>query len=129
MRRYVFTCVENAGRSQMAHAFMQKYAPDTESSSAGTRPAPHVNPVVVEAMREAGIDISGNLPAPLSGPVAPGTTLVSMGCMDKAACPALLHYNIISWDIPDPKGRPIEEVRVIRDYIEDKIRKLASSDT
>ena len=125
--RFVFVCVENAGRSQMAQAFLRRHAPGAVSLSAGTRPAGEVNPVVVEVMREVGIDISGNRPGLLSDGVAAGSTLVNMGCMDGGECPALLHRGAVEWDIPDPRGRPIEEVRRIRDLVESKVRDLVGS--
>lgn len=125
-KRFVFVCVENAGRSQMAEAFFKRYAPHADSSSAGTRPAGAVNPTVVEAMREVGIDVSQNRPGALSDDMPSGSVLVSMGCVDGDACPAVLHGDVIEWSVPDPKGRPIEEVREIRDYIESQVRELVS---
>lgn len=122
---FVFVCVENAGRSQMAQAFLARHAPGVGSRSAGTRPAAEVNPVVVEAMMEVGIDLSKNRPRTLSSDMLSGSVLVNMGCVDEDACPAMLH-DAVEWDIPDPKGRPLEQVREIRDYVESKVRELVS---
>lgn len=111
----------------MAQAFLRRHAPGAVSLSAGTRPAGEVDPVVVEVMREVGIDISGNRPRLLSDEVAAGSTLVNMGCMGGGECPALLRRGVVEWDIPDPRGRPAEEVRRIRDLVESRVRDLVGS--
>lgn len=125
-KEILFVCVENAGRSQMAEAFFKKIGPKNYSVlSAGTRPAEKVNPKVVEVMNEIGIDIGNKKPKILSEKIIPKTTkTVNMGCMDQKECPALFTSDILDWNIPDPKGKSIEEVREIRDLIESKIKDL-----
>ena len=121
----LFVCVENAGRSLMAEAFMRRHAPHVRVASAGTRPAGQPNGTVIQAMKEVGIDISGR-PRALTGEMIRGSSVVvNMGCMDREACPALFVEGIDDWGIPDPKGRPIQEVRRIRDMIEQRVRVLA----
>ncbi|MBI3323340.1 MAG: arsenate reductase ArsC [Candidatus Omnitrophica bacterium] len=124
--KILFLCVENAGRSQMAEAFARRLAPaGVEIFSAGSRPAASVNPVVVEAMRERGLDLSGKTSQGL-GALAKERfdVVVGMGCGD--ACPAPPGARTIVWEIPDPKGQPLETVRRIRDEIEGKVRELFS---
>ena len=125
-KEILFVCVENAGRSQMAEAFFKKIGPKNFiASSAGTKPAPQVNPIVIQAMNEIGIDITNNKPKILSEKIIPQTTkTVNMGCMDQKECPALFTSDILDWKIPDPKGKSIEDVRKIRDMIESKINDL-----
>jgi len=116
--------VENAGRSQIAEGFARILAPPgAEVSSAGSQPAAALNPLAVEAMWEKGIDISRQNPKSLEA-LPPGTfdVFVGMGCGD--ACLATRAKQVITWEIPNPKGQPIEEVRKIRDMIEEKIRAL-----
>ena len=124
MKKILFVCVENAGRSQMAEAFFRKYAPEKFLvSSAGTKPSTQINPVVVQAMNEVGIDIETNIPKYLSNEILDDSaTAVNMGCMDKESCPALFVKDVLDWDISDPKGKSIVEVRKIRDQIEVKVR-------
>jgi protein-tyrosine-phosphatase len=122
-KKILFVCVENAGRSQMAEAFFRKHAPDKfYASSAGTKPISKVNSVVVEAMKEVGINIQDNIPKSLTNEMLSDSMAVNMGCMDKESCPAL--KDVLDWSIPDPKGKPIEEVRKIRDQIEFKVMEL-----
>ncbi len=109
----------------MAQAFLKRHAPDVDSFSAGTRPAVDVNPIVVQVMNEVGIDISQNRPKALSDDMISDSILVSMGCMDREACP-VLSYDSIEWNIPDPGGKTVEQVREIRDCIESKIKELIS---
>jgi len=124
----IFVCVENAGRSQMAEAFLRRYAKNLRVASAGTRPSQQLNPVVVEAMREVGIDLRSQSPKCLSDDLMRNSgTRVSMGCMDGESCPALFADGVEDWDIADPKGKPLEEVRKIRDEIESQVRRLAES--
>jgi protein-tyrosine-phosphatase len=125
----LFVCVENAGRSIMAEAFFKKYSPKNfQSNSAGTKPASQVNPLVVQVMKEVGIDISLKKPQILSKKMISTTKkTVNMGCMDKETCPALFSKNVIDWQIPDPKEKPIEEIRKIRDQIDSKVKELVSS--
>jgi arsenate reductase (thioredoxin) len=128
-KRVLFVCVENAGRSQMAEGFFKKYAPKGWIPiSAGTRPTPEVSPLAVQTMREAGIDISKQKPKELSEEVIRAAFLkVSMGCIDKAECPAVFLGNYQDWGIEDPKGKPIEKVREIRDEIENRVKTLCKS--
>ncbi len=122
--RYVlFVCNHNAGRSQMAQAFFERYGPDDmRAESAGTEPAREVWPAVVEAMSEVGIDIAGRRPKKLTMEMQlHADWAITMSCGD--ACPYVATM-VEAWDIPDPAGRPIEEVRAIRDGIEAHIRKL-----
>jgi arsenate reductase (thioredoxin) len=112
----LFVCVENAGRSQIAEAFFRKYAPrGYVTVSAGTRPAGEINPVVIQAMKEVGIDISKQKSKMLTEDmIRDATVRVNMGCMDKEACPTLFIHNLLEWGIEDPKGKSIERVREIK---------------
>ena len=128
MKKILFVCVENAGRSQMAEAFFRKYAPEKFLvSSAGTKPSTQINPVVVQAMNEVGIDIKTNIPKYLSDEILDDSTTVNMGCMDKESCPALFVKDVLDWNISDPKGKSIDEVRKIRDQIEIKVKELVKN--
>ncbi|MDC8453517.1 MAG: arsenate reductase ArsC [Candidatus Nitrosotalea sp.] len=128
-KKILFVCVENAGRSQMAEAFFRKYAPKGyESESAGTKPTLDVNPVVVEAMKEIGIDIGKQKPKVLTSQfIADSILSVNMGCMDKTECPAVFMKNSLDWNIEDPKGQSIDKVREIRDNIELKVKDLCKT--
>ncbi len=122
--RYVlFVCNHNAGRSQMAQAFFERHAPeDVRAESAGTEPATEIWPPVVEAMREIGIDLTGRKPKKLTIEMQlHADWAITMGCGD--ACPYVATI-VEAWDIPDPAGRPIEDVRAIRDGIEAHVREL-----
>jgi arsenate reductase (thioredoxin) len=126
----LFVCVHNAGRSQMAQAFAKKYG--LKASSAGTIPASQVNPTVVEAMKEKGIDLSSNTPRMLTSEMIKDAGLVvTMGCSVEEACPrpmlAQMQKKLVDWDLPDPKGKSIEEVRKIRDEIERRVMELSES--
>jgi arsenate reductase len=124
----LFVCVENAGRSQMAEGFFRKYASqDYEPISAGTRPAGEINHLAIEVMKEDGIDISKQRSKDLTEDmIRNATTVVNMGCMDNNFCPTLYISKVIDWGIEDPKGKPIEKVREIRDEIERRVRELAA---
>ena len=124
----LFVCVENSGRSQMAEAFFQKYAPKGYSAfSAGTKPSPEVIPLAIEVMREFNIDISKQRPKIITEDMIICADIrVNMGCMDRDSCPTLFIHNLIEWGIEDPKGKPIEKVRAIRDNIEQRVRQLAA---
>lgn len=125
MKKVLFVCVENAGRSKMAEAFFKRYAQNKfEVASAGTNPSQQINPVVVKAMSEIGIDIEHQTPQLLSNEMLSDSVVVNMGCMDKELCPALFVSDVVDWNIPDPKGKPIDEIRVIRDTIDLKIKEL-----
>lgn len=128
-KKILFVCVENAGRSQMAEGFFRKYAPSGyEPQSAGTKPTDVINPFAVQTMREAGIDITSQNPKVISDSmIRQATRIINMGCMDKESCPALFVDDVIDWAIPDPKGKPIEDVRKIRDIIEQKIVELCKT--
>jgi len=124
----LFVCVENAGRSQMAEGFFKKYAPKGfKSLSAGTKPVYKLNPIVVEAMKEVGIDISKQKSKELTDEmIRECDIVVNMGCMDKNFCPTIWLPKVIEWNLEDPKGKPIEKVREIRDEIEKRTKKLAA---
>jgi arsenate reductase len=126
VKKVLFVCVENAGRSQMAEAFAKKYgANKVLAFSAGNKPADKVNPVVVEAMKEKGIDISTNMPKLITAKMAQEQDLiVTMGCNDQRVCPGPFFKPTIDWKLEDPKGKPIEKVREIRDDIELSVRNL-----
>jgi arsenate reductase len=125
MQTVIFACVHNAGRSQMAAAFFNAMADAARARavSAGTAPAAAVHPVVVEAMREVGIDLHGARPQKLTADVARGAALlVTMGCGE--ACPALPGVRLEDWPLPDPKGQSLAEVRAIRDEVRRRVAHL-----
>ena len=123
MKLVLFVCNHNAGRSQMAQAFFEHLAPeDVRAESAGSTPGRHVWPEVVEAMREVGIDLAGRRPRKLLREMQlHADWAVTMGCDD--ACP-YVPTTVEAWDIPDPAGRPLDEVRAIRDTVEAHVREL-----
>jgi protein-tyrosine-phosphatase len=126
----LFVCVENAGRSQMAEGFFnQRYAPEGyRAISAGTRPVSQINPLAVQAMLEVGIDISNQKSKIITEDMIKNSEKsVNMGCMERTECPMLFINNVIDWGIEDPKGKPIEKVREIRDEIERRVREIAQS--
>ncbi len=125
----LFVCVENAGRSQMAEAFFRKYAPDRLNvSSAGTTPSSQLNPLVIQVMKEIGIDMVNQKPKVLSNTmIANSSKTVNMGCMDKESCPSLFVKDVLDWNIPDPKEKSLDEVREIRDEIKSKVMNLIKS--
>jgi arsenate reductase (thioredoxin) len=124
----LFVCVENAGRSQMAEAFFKKYAPrDYIAISAGIKPASTINPVVVEAMKEVGIDISNQKSKDITEDMMRNSTkIVNMGCMEKESCPTLFLHNVIYWNLEDPKSKSLQYVRRIRDEIEQRVKELVA---
>jgi len=128
VKKNLFVCVENAGRSQMAEAFANHYGKGKiVASSAGVMLADRVNPVVVEVMKEKEIDISMNKPKLLTTKMAEeADQIITMGCSVEKFCPAPLLKNVIDWRLEDPKDKPIEEVRQIRDEIEKRVLKLIS---
>jgi len=128
MKKVLFVCVENAGRSQMAESFAKYYGKGKLSvSSAGNKPADKINPVVMEAMKEKGIDISMNKPKLLTFQMAQEADLVvTMGCNDQGICPGPFFKPTVDWKLDDPKGKPIEKVRAIRDDIERRVQKLVA---
>ena len=127
-KRILFVCVENAGRSQMAEGFFRKISPaEYQPMSAGTNPTDIINPLAIEIMKEIGIDITKQKPKVLSDDMIRNSVkIVNMGCMDKESCPALFVNNVIEWNISDPKGKPIEQVRKIRDEVEAKVMELVA---
>lgn len=120
----LFVCVHNAGRSQMAAALLERYARGrVRVRSAGTEPADRIHPLVREAMAELGLDLSREFPKPLTGEaVEAADVVVTMGCGD--ACPVFPGVRYLDWDLPDPAGKPLEEVRAIRDEIDRRVRGL-----
>jgi len=126
MKKVLFVCVENAGRSQMAEAFANEYGKDkVEALSAGTMPANEVNPVVLQVMLEKGFDLSKNKPKLITGQmVQEADMIIVMGCSAQGFCPAPLLNKVVDWGIEDPKDKPTENVRAIRDEIERKVRML-----
>jgi arsenate reductase (thioredoxin) len=122
--RALFVCVQNAGRSQMAHALFERAVGDRhEARSAGTNPAAHVHPEVVDAMQELDIDVSTRTPHGLDEDDVRWTdVVVTMGCGD--ACPVLPGKRYIDWTLEDPAGRPPDEVRRIRDDIQQRVDEL-----
>jgi len=123
----LFVCVHNSGRSQMAEAFFNKLAEGTAIGlSAGTQPSDKVNPVVVEVMKEVGIDIGGNKPKLLTlDMVEKADRMITMGCgaEAEAVCPASF-IETEDWALEDPKGKSLEQVRKIRDEIKERVSKL-----
>jgi arsenate reductase len=125
--KVLFVCVENAGRSQMAEAFAKRRG--LSATSAGTLPAATMNGVVVDAMMERGIDLSVNIPKMLTIKMVEDADLVvTMGCSVEEVCPApiiaKMDKKLVDWNLEDPKGKPIERVRRIRDEIERKVAEL-----
>jgi len=127
MKTVLFVCVHNSGRSQMAEAFFNHMAKGkAQAYSAGTQPADEVNPVVVEAMRETGINISGNKPKMLTmDMVEKAARMITMGCgaEAEAVCPASF-VQTEDWALEDPAGKTLEQVRKIRDEIKKRVEKL-----
>lgn len=125
-KKVLFACIENAGRSQMAEGFFRKYAPKGwEAVSGGTQPKSYINPLAIQAMKEVGIDISNQKAKIISeDQIRTANMKVNMGCMDTINCPSLVLGNYVDWKIEDPKDKPIEEVRKIRDQIEAKVKEL-----
>ena len=126
-RHILFVCVGNAGRSQMAEAFAKKNG--LEASSAGTTPTKRVNPIVVQAMLEKGIDIKSNNPKMLTDEMIENANVViTMDCSVEKECPAVILANmrkrLIEWNLEDPKGKSIEDIRRIRDEVERKVLDL-----
>ena len=120
----LFVCVHNAGRSQMAAALLDHHAQGrVRVRSAGSAPADTVNPAVVDVMNEVGLDISKEFPKPLTDAgVQAADVVITMGCGD--ACPFYPGKRYLDWDLPDPAGKPVEEVRPIRDAIDQRVSEL-----
>ncbi|MDQ3933458.1 MAG: arsenate reductase ArsC [Actinomycetota bacterium] len=124
MAHVLFVCLHNAGRSQMSMALFERAAAGRHSAdSAGTTPGERVQPEVVEVMSELGVDVSGRRPQRLTRELAErADVVVTMGCGDE--CPYIPGKRYLDWDLPDPKGRPVEEVRGIRDDIAGRVETL-----
>ena len=125
-KNVLFVCVENAGRSQMAESFFKKFTKDRFNViSAGTVPSKNLNPIVVQVMKEIGIDMTSQSPKTISNSMIDNSfKTVNMGCMDKESCPALFVKDVIDWNIPDPKEKTIEQIREIRDQIKTEVLNL-----
>ena len=125
MKKILFVCVHNAGRSQMAESFFNHYAKGkAQAFSAGTHYASRIDPIVVEAMAERGIDISNKRPKMLTlEMLGVADKVISMGCGMEGVCPATF-VPTEDWQLEDPEGKPIEQVRAIRDEIEAKVKTL-----
>ncbi len=126
MKKVLFVCTHNSGRSQMAEAFFDQIAQDSAVAiSAGTQPAPQVNPTVVAAMREIGIEIGDKKPKLLTAEMLNNADrVITMGCSIEKACPATF-VPTEDWQLEDPQGQTIEKVRQIRDEIQDRVAELA----
>jgi protein-tyrosine-phosphatase len=126
MKKILFVCVENAGRSQMAEAFANHLGQEKLSAqSAGIKLANKINPIAVEVMKEKGIDISENKPKMLTSQMSTEADLIiTMGCGVADVCPGPFFKATIEWQLEDPKGKPIEKVREIRNEIERRVREL-----
>jgi arsenate reductase len=129
MRKVIFACIHNAGRSQMAAAFFNQLADPTlaEAVSAGTEPGLRVHPEVLTIMQEVGIDLSTATPQKLTQELADGASLlITMGCGDN--CPYVPGLRRDDWPLKDPKGLPAEEVRIIRDDIRGRVTELLKAE-
>ena len=126
MAHVLFVCLHNAGRSQMSQALFERAANGRHTAaSAGTTPADRVHPEVVAAMGELGVDLSQREPTRLSHELAEeADVVVTMGCGDE--CPYIPGKRYVDWDLPDPKGRPLDEVRATRDEIARRVAELAA---
>jgi protein-tyrosine-phosphatase len=129
MRTFIFACIHNAGRSQMSAALFNQYADPSRAHavSAGTQPADRVHPVVLDAMREVGIDLGSARPQKLTPALAQGADmLITMGCEEE--CPYIPGVRRDDWPLPDPKGQGIETVRHTREEIKKRVLALLESE-
>ncbi|MDP9292886.1 MAG: arsenate reductase ArsC [Actinomycetota bacterium] len=126
MATALFVCLHNAGRSQMSQALFERAADGRHRAlSAGTTPAERVHPEVVEVLRELGLDVADRTPRKLTRELAEqADVVVTMGCGDE--CPYVPGRRYLDWELDDPKGRPIEEVRATRDEIAMRVRELVA---
>jgi len=126
MAHALFVCLHNAGRSQMSAALFEREAAGRHTAeSAGTTPAEQVHPEIVEVMQEVGIDLAGREPRLLHREAAErADVVVTMGCGDE--CPYIPGKRYIDWDLQDPRGRPLDEVRATRDDIAARVRDLVA---
>ncbi len=124
MSTVLFVCLHNAGRSQMSQALFERAAAGRHTAlSAGTTPGDRVHPAVVEVMGELGIDLSERTPQLLTRELAEhADTVITMGCGDQ--CPLIPGKRYLEWDLPDPKDRPLDEVRATRDEIANRVQAL-----
>jgi arsenate reductase (thioredoxin) len=122
----LFVCVHNAGRSQIAAALLDHHAGGlVHVRSAGSAPAESINPAVIQAMDELGIDMSKEFPKPLTTEAVRGSdVIITMGCGD--ACPIFPGKRYLDWDLPDPAGKPLNQIRPIRDEIHRRVQKLVA---
>ena len=128
MFQVIFACVHNAGRSQMAAAYCNAMANPSRAMavSAGTQPAEHVHPIVQQVMAEVGLDLSGARPQRLTDELAAtAQLLVTMGCGEQ--CPFVPGLEREDWPLPDPKGQPIEAVRLIRDEVRQRVQAMLAA--
>lgn len=129
MKTYLFACVHNAGRSQIAASLFNHYADKTKcrAISAGTRPVENVHPEVIQVMHEIGIDLSHVRPQKLTDTLTQqASVLVTMGCGE--ACPLVPGVRVVDWPLNDPKGQSIAAVRAIRDDIHERVMQLIRSE-
>ena len=126
MKHVLFVCLHNAGRSQMSQAFFERAAQGRHSAaSAGTTPADRVHPEVVEVMGELGVDLADRTPRALDRAMAEGAdVVVTMGCGDE--CPYIPGKRYIDWELQDPKGLPLDQVRAIREEIAGRVDRLVA---
>jgi arsenate reductase (thioredoxin) len=126
MATVLFVCLQNAGRSQMSAALFERAAEGRHRAlSAGTTPAQHVHPEVVTVMRELGIELAGRVPRELTRELAEqADVVVTMGCGDE--CPYIPGRRYVDWDLADPAGRPLDEVRATRDEIARRVSELVA---
>lgn len=124
----LFVCIENAGRSQIAEGFFNNSAPEGyRAFSAGTKPVSQINPVVIDVMKEVGIDISNQKSEEITEDMMRNSfKTVNMGCMDKESCPTLFLPNVLDWNLEDSKDKPIEKVREVRDEVEQRVKELVA---
>ena len=117
IKKILFLCVENSARSQMAEAFFHAYSKKFQAISAGTNPSHNLNPLAIQAMKEVGIDITSQKSKLISDEmIAKSSSIINMGCLNRETCPVFA-TDVIDWNISDPKGKSIEEVRKIREQI------------
>jgi len=129
MKTYIFACIHNAGRSQMAAAFFNQLADPAQAHalSAGTQPGPHIHPIVLEAMLEVGLDLTTTRPQLLTDDLARNATmLITMGCGE--ACPYIPNLRREDWPLPDPKSLPLADVRKLRNEILARVEALLTAE-
>lgn len=129
MKTVIFACIHNAGRSQMAAAWFNALADKSKAQaiSAGTNPGTHVHPEVLQAMREVGIDLEGATPRKLTDELASAASiLITMGCGEQ--CPHVPGLRHLDWPLEDPKGKPVERVREIREQVKGLVQDLVRTE-